>query len=269
MTSVDGSLFHYTDIGAVASIIKHKELWLTDVGFMNDSQELFDGISIIKSCFDSFLSDMEDCSGYERDALVTLVDFFSKQCDFGYDNYPLYSSSFSRANDLLSQWRAYGNFAVEFYDSKLECESSEKFECLYLESDKNNKARELVAKAIECMSSSYVAEHHDVVNTAIGEYFKIVSGVGQFKNIHFAAENEVRIVSWSGFGADKKEVKHRARGNCLIPYIVKSFDVEAIKAIHIGPIADQELAEKSLRSLLRSNDLEHISICRSAIPFRS
>ena len=37
--SSDNSLFHYTDIAAVASIIKNNKLWLTNIGFLNDSQE--------------------------------------------------------------------------------------------------------------------------------------------------------------------------------------------------------------------------------------
>ena len=37
------SLFHYTDASAVLSIIGNKKLWLTDIRFMNDSDEALDG----------------------------------------------------------------------------------------------------------------------------------------------------------------------------------------------------------------------------------
>ena len=51
MADFDESLFHYTDIGAVASIIKNNVLWLTDSQFLNDTQELHDGIAQIQNAF--------------------------------------------------------------------------------------------------------------------------------------------------------------------------------------------------------------------------
>lgn len=39
------SLFHYTDVESAHSMLTHNKLWLTDVRFSNDSQELHDGIA--------------------------------------------------------------------------------------------------------------------------------------------------------------------------------------------------------------------------------
>ncbi|MNN83975.1 hypothetical protein D3C81_2010850 [compost metagenome] len=67
----------------------------------------------------------------------------------------------------------------------------------------------------------------------------------------------------------KSSVLHRSRGNYLVPYIELPIGSESISAIHIGPIADQSLAERSLKSLLRSCDMGHIPIYKSNIPYRA
>lgn len=62
------TLFHYTDIGAVSSILRNKKFWLTHVEFLNDSEELHDGIKHIKEC----LLHMERISGFELPEIKSL-----------------------------------------------------------------------------------------------------------------------------------------------------------------------------------------------------
>lgn len=41
------NLYHYTDVNAVKSILERKKLWLTDVRFLNDAEEMSEGFKII------------------------------------------------------------------------------------------------------------------------------------------------------------------------------------------------------------------------------
>ena len=45
------SLFHYTNVHAVQSILSNKKIWLTDIRYLNDSQELHDGFSVLENFF--------------------------------------------------------------------------------------------------------------------------------------------------------------------------------------------------------------------------
>ena len=105
----------------------------------------------------------------------------------------------------------------------------------------------------------------DEVDAALDKYFEIVYSVGKFKNTHFSAEKEVRIVR--GVGADS--ISYRAKSDYLVPYVEAPFNISAVKAIHIGPIADQKLAERSLRCLLKTIGLPDLEIVKSDIPYRS
>ena len=41
------NLYHYKDVNAVKSILERKKLWLTDVRFLNDAEEMSEGFKII------------------------------------------------------------------------------------------------------------------------------------------------------------------------------------------------------------------------------
>lgn len=47
LNNVNMKLYHYTDSAALIGILEHKKLWLNDVNFMNDSNELFDAVHIL------------------------------------------------------------------------------------------------------------------------------------------------------------------------------------------------------------------------------
>ena len=38
--TVPRTIFHYTGLAAMVGIIEHQELWLSDIEFLNDSEEL-------------------------------------------------------------------------------------------------------------------------------------------------------------------------------------------------------------------------------------
>lgn len=257
------TLFHYTDIGAVSSILRNKKFWLTHVEFLNDSEELHDGIKHIKEC----LLRMEKISGFELHEIKSLnfiVSSLGKLFDSQYEASPIFTCSFSRSRNLLSQWRAYGNFALEFDRTTIESDF-DLYECLYESNDKELEARRLIDAIHHRFANLSDRSSDDEVDAALEKYFEIVYSVGKFKNTHFSAEKEVRIVR----GVDADSISYRAKSDYLVPYVEASFNISAVKAIHIGPIADQKLAERSLRCLLKTIGLPDLEIVKSDIPYRS
>ncbi len=253
------SLFHYTDINAVASILKYKKLWLTNIGYLNDSKEFHEGMSIFSKIVRGFKVDKKfaEKSDYIRGMLDGIINVHKVLPDVN-----LYTCSFSKAPDLLSQWRAYGNFAIEFSRKKIELKHSI-HDCRYTLEEKEEVCRRGIDNLISHrFSLDGRSEEFDV-----DPLRKFMVDISTLKSTHFQAESEVRMIVGSDY--EMTGVNFRGRGDYLVPYLEREFDPDSVKAVHIGPIADQDIAERSLLSLLRSCGLNNVSIKRSDIPFRS
>ncbi|MEG0969258.1 MAG: hypothetical protein RSG92_28260, partial [Pseudomonas sp.] len=107
-----GSLYHYTDVNAVRSILEKRQLWLSDIRFLNDSQEMNDGSRFVLDALDDLLP----VPGMDKDcfdnAKERLREAFDDHISFDIDDEPTFVCSFSEAGNQLSQWRAYGKYAV-------------------------------------------------------------------------------------------------------------------------------------------------------------
>ena len=96
------SLFHYTDVGAVKSIIERKELWLTDIRFLNDSQELNDGVVFVLDALSKMKVEVEG-GALVRQAIDELINAFDNHISSWIDDQPTFVCSFSKSGDQLSQ----------------------------------------------------------------------------------------------------------------------------------------------------------------------
>lgn len=259
--SSDNSLFHYTDIAAVASIIKNNKLWLTNIGFLNDSQEYHDGMSVVSRRVGSMVIEADT----KPEAKEVGLSFVQGVLE-AYNQFPsssnIFTCSFSRAKNLLSQWRAYGNFSIEFSRQALE-QKHVLHECVYSTGEKEELSEVMISQLIDA-AGVYLDSRTNEPLPALSDF---TARISTFKNHYFEAEHEVRILGKSNY--EKSNVLHRARGNYLVPYIEIDFPVGSILAVHVGPIADQELAVKSLRSFLISCGLRDLPIITSDIPYRS
>lgn len=75
------------------------------------------------------------------------------------------------------------------------------------------------------------------------------------------------------------KLRFRSRGGLLIPFISVTFPLQAVKAIHVGPMRDQDLAHTSMKalvSMVMSNfpteddaTVPDIDVVMSKIPFRA
>jgi hypothetical protein len=111
------SLCHYTSATGLIGILESKQLYATDVRFLNDSQELLYAVDLAKQYLTNQPLQSKD------DERKAFADFALKLLDTK-DNLvvilgtPTFVASFSEENDLLSQWRGYcpnGNgFAISF-----------------------------------------------------------------------------------------------------------------------------------------------------------
>ncbi|PTP39364.1 hypothetical protein CWO07_02005 [Vibrio splendidus] len=257
----DFSLFHYTDLNALISILKNHQLWLTDSLYLNDSEEMFDGVKILT---DSIHSD--DFSVITPEIKTDISDAIDRIKSRNIP--PHYIASFSEQSDLLSQWRAYGMFCIEFDSSKIN-----NIQCAYSSKDKSEVAYNSINNCNEAIQLYKMQGANFFAKRTL--YLELIIASLRMKNEGFSEEKEHRMIV-SVEGQDRaKKVQFRASNNIVVPYIAWDFDPKAIKAIHIGPVKDKALSRLSIENMLRHlSDVSpelygHLEVKESVISYRS
>jgi hypothetical protein len=59
MVKIGGPIYHYTDLGALSSIVSNHDLWLTNSQYSNDKDESRHGYEIARSVVEELLLDRE------------------------------------------------------------------------------------------------------------------------------------------------------------------------------------------------------------------
>lgn len=272
---VSDSFFHYTDALAVKSILENRELWLSDIRFLNDSQEMNDGVKYIVEQLSGELPDVGLDVGKTMYARDYLIEAFDDHVSYGIDHEPTFVCSFSDAGNQLSQWRAYGSYAIEFDRELMESEL-DLFDCIYDEEGKTDVASKMVRQIIHDLATD-IQENGEITPDGLASLAMLVRTASIFKDESFYEEREVRCAV--DIQIPSSEVKFRSRGGVLIPYITLPFPFDAIKAIHVGPMRDQELAYTSMKALVScvthkfliesSDPISEIKVVMSQIPYRA
>lgn len=135
------SVFHYTSAAGLLGILNARQIWLSDIDFLNDAQEMKYAARALADAFGKLVLDQHGDAPAQpegpmlhRGLLSTLFELYSR---FGleppaelrarfsvpipgqtgpWEGFP-FVASFCSEGDLLSMWRGYANgdgFAVEF-----------------------------------------------------------------------------------------------------------------------------------------------------------
>ena len=107
-------LYHYCSVNTFVSVVKNSNLWLSDAEKTNDTTEMKCLFSKINEVIDQALTLYK--SDYSRQVLLQAKDFafratenlLTKKAHIVKD-IKSFLACFSEADDLLSQWRGYGN----------------------------------------------------------------------------------------------------------------------------------------------------------------
>lgn len=98
------TLFHYTNPAGLLGILTYKQLWLSNVAFLNDAEKYSYGLNLIKQVIKD---------EYDEDLFL---HFHFNQLS------PTFSMSLTENGDLLSQWRGYcpnGGYSLAFDKEQL------------------------------------------------------------------------------------------------------------------------------------------------------
>jgi hypothetical protein len=121
-------VYHYTDVDAFLSMRTNKELWLSDLKFMNDATERSYGYSLLQKLIRTQDVDLPDSDIYQ-----TLEK-------------PLYAICFCEDGNLLSQWRGYrAAVSIGFITDKIHQLNISIFDrVLYNDNDQQRLFKELL-----------------------------------------------------------------------------------------------------------------------------
>ncbi len=240
------SLFHYTNVQAVQSILSTKKIRLTDIRYLNDSQELHDGFSILEKSLKNPQQGLFSNPKNKEKAIKYIKSMLFQGDTYSEDLEPIYIFSLSSTDDLLSQWRAYGTYAIEFDKSVLKEYVGSIKECVYDKKEKEGQATNGLTEAINIMSNEIATCNGCLGPLGTNALIKLVYDAAYFKHDGFSEEKEHRIIKQSEYTNNYNTTQYRTKDNLLIPYIEIEISLDCIKSIQVGPMKNQKLAYKSM-----------------------
>ncbi|MGA9422914.1 MAG: DUF2971 domain-containing protein [Rhodanobacteraceae bacterium] len=276
--AIPGLLTHYTDLHGVAGIITSRQVWCSNIRFLNDSKEYTHGLEAIVAAFQAATDEGGDGTPELR-AFVNagLLNTLQQAADDPMAYAPCVAS-FSTLSDDLSQWRGYGGdpsicvrFDGESLGDRARKSNAFLFPCFYDVRNLSNMVEDAtrVADRQPLRDTRDVDSFAQALRRGMEEVVVFSLKVScLFKAPAFAAEHEWRIVC----DIAQDRIAFRQRGRILVPYMAVELWAESsecpIREIGIGPGEHQRLNEAAIRSLLDVNGLGNVIVNTSKVPFR-
>ena len=94
-------LYHYTDLNGLIGIVQNRGFWLSEAKYLNDSEELYNGVNLSIEIIDKLIS--KNRYSIFRKILSETIDELRA---LRFKNN--FVAAFSMSRDSLEQWRAYG-----------------------------------------------------------------------------------------------------------------------------------------------------------------
>jgi len=289
-----GTLYHYTSAYGVAGIISNHEIWMSNTAFLNDTTEL----RMLQNA-QSILKDDDFTNEYVKREWRRIQGQRSLQTNY-------YMASFSRAENQLEQWRAYGGFCIGFDAKELQREKGiSLFRCLY----RTNDIRRWILKREEkqvLQDRSDVPLYNEILAFGLIHIASI-----KYKNANFKSEKEVRLITTSdhtwafpdnpdiyeenlpihfrrhpvyGFpvpyvkffieqdgkssAINPKEQEMEMKARKLREEGSKRRKLLPITEVMIGPMAHQKEAKTACEILLAERGYKNVEVNISSIPYR-
>ena len=241
--NVPTKIYHYTTLEGLQGIISSNYIRHPDIRYLNDSQEVYDSIKYIKELRPSPAPDFE--KGIKEMPHIAYV------------------ASFTEVDDSYPHWGLYAQngqgIAMEFSVSGETNPMNPFIRIIY----DDNKKREIVKKID--------IDFHD-------NYPEWVIALSLFscftKNNHFEVEKEIRSFVLVEKEEDYDNTLHFAtKKNTIVPYVnplelTINYKLPEITKIIIGPTANEETIENGIKKFLRKNNLGHVPIVKSEVPYR-
>jgi len=284
-TIKDVILYHYTSAAGLLNIVESGRFWATHYKFLNDPQEITYSIDLIAKVFKENLEKFNIPHEYEFELIPEYLKGYISQ------HYDFYITGFSSSDDILSQWRAYGDngdgYSIGIRLSNIQCldeelpfgskgEQSERFCVVKLIYDPEEQKKTIIDTLTIILKNfndidvdeSDKMKFCRILFSYILEILSIL-----FKNQSFKEEAEWRFVGYRQAESNTTKIKYRNARHDIIPYIELDFSGEPegpmpICSIRCGPKQNLGKSRIVLERLLRSKGYKEMpEILESSIPY--
>lgn len=306
-THLDESLesaYHYTDLNGFFNILQNRELWVSNVNYLNDRQEMQDGITACVGVIQEVLGQEED--NRRRDFLYHLLSRIEKgesDGSWAVSQADVFAMSFCAGSDLLTQWREYGvrgGIAIGFDINRLQnqCRLAIVPNChpqkagavppadldipvlqkvVYDTRVKTEIIQRILTFGFELLDhNDNPAAFHKICSEFSDVLLRYVP---LFKNQSFFSEQEMRYVyTRSAASGRDRSIHFRPRNGLILPFMKfrlldregEPLDTLPIRHIIVGPCPQQKDLADSIKYYLRNNGNPDLVYCvrRSTIPYR-
>jgi hypothetical protein len=212
-----GLLYHYTTADGLKGIIEKNELWASSAYFLNDSAEITYGSGVLKEVLDDWLAKDRP----KESITVHLAQDLRKA--FGEDLLsksvirPIYLACFCEDDNLLSQWRTYGQsggyslgfkvppdvFTPKGFEPEPKTYTAEWVRVVYDRSEQAKKCTTILESLFAILdnpgSERAIATITDNPLCGYSEFLRVITDIlldeiVSFKNEAFKVEKEWRVV---------------------------------------------------------------------------
>lgn len=304
LKKINKRFYHYTSIEGFMSILQNRDFWISNIHFMNDSQEFENGKKI---CQSMVREKLEGCDLNTKRFLEKILKICESNQSRGFNaisSKDIYALSFCKEGDILSQWQFYGNngVAIGFENGDNintgialmnEDEYMKEIETILPEEMMPHNELQLFPIDIiydDCIKKKIIKEILDIgirfyekggdnvldmsvagVSDALFYYFTLM------KDKHFNHEDEKRFLYYTDKDNNSR-VHFRKRGNILLPYKkMKILDYNCrlhnkfpVFDIVIAPSSQAEYVKKSVIFFLEKSGYDYLveKVRISEIPYR-
>lgn len=267
-------MYYYTSSDTMQKILKGKNLFATNLDYMNDARECINGLEEIRKLLMTEDTIVEWKRKYPKYASVDIdctqiSNILTEQKQKHYlEENPRYSISFCEENDLLSQWITYSkesgvsiemefdwdnDYSYKLFDAKGERKIKAELRprpVYYYTQDKGIEQRETAYKILNNLFEQYVAYNMSVEDYIVLPWQYLSNYI---KVYDFYQEKEFRLLfeSTRVRRLAQARIDYRTDKHVIKPYL----DVECeygwpITAIMVGPGFNQQVVFKSISVFL-------------------
>jgi hypothetical protein len=265
----DKIIYHYTSIEAIQSIFSRKELWASDVRFLNDARELMYGYNLFREIATILSEEIDDDDARDLvEGIITSVNLEFQTA---------FAGCLCKNPDLLSQWRGYGRSGVGFnlgFSTQylLDLPIIKLRRVLYDKNAQTKVIQEILGEIFR-HARLYAASLNDAEKSAWQKHVArhVEALVVVFKHEAFAEEREFRIYVASNDVPESWVVQHRPFRDLILPYLCINLTPvwpRVIAEIWVGPNNIMELRKTNMIDYLSRIQMEHVHVRTSEVPYR-
>ena len=270
------TIYHYTDPNGLIGIVSEGQLWATDIRYLNDSSEIRHTEEVHKRFLNEVYAGQPEGSTRRQLASAALGGRSSLQ-----DFIDTYVVCFSAVDELLSQWNTYGargsGFSIGFDRKKIteailpptpkpaktwdevEIPPQVRLVKVTYSEEQQRKEFQRVFDAYHDGALTTASSQEEIKKCARAIVDIAANSASYFKHHCFEAEQEWRIVITTLPG--RSNVQFRSSARTVIPYVKIPLEKKGllpITSVRIGPTLNQELSERSVKSLLLKNKYHRV-----------